>query len=178
MRFCPQMIRNVQGHQCIDSSSIITHLVNFKNLTYSYRYHPLDNQYGFSVSKGNAKNHTAMYEVDPYQFNLRLHHFSQLLFNVKKNFKSWKVCDWLVKWLFMLWFMDLRRPRVFQRPSSKRPSCSSDMSCLQTLTYIVSEVKWINWHWKQGLKALSKFWGLRIQAQYWFWQVVVWLLVK
>ena len=32
-----------------------------------------------------------------------------------KIFKSWQVCDWLVKWIIMLQFMDLRWPRVFRR---------------------------------------------------------------
>ena len=32
------------------------------------------------------------FEVDPYQFNPRLHHFSQFLFNVKKEyFQKWLV---------------------------------------------------------------------------------------
>ena len=31
-----------------------------------------------------------------------------------KIFKSWQVCDWLAKWIIM-WFMDLRWPRVFRR---------------------------------------------------------------
>ena len=30
-------------------------------------------------------------------------------------FKSWQVCNWLAKWIIMLWFMDLRWPRVFRR---------------------------------------------------------------
>ena len=52
--------------------------------------------------------------VDPHQFNLRLHHFSQ--FQRKKTIlKSWQVCDWLAKWLIILGFMDLRWPRVYRR---------------------------------------------------------------
>ena len=31
-----------------------------------------------------------------------------------KIFKNWQVCDWLAKWIIMLWFMDLRCPRVFR----------------------------------------------------------------
>ena len=56
------------------------------------------------------------FEVDPHQFNLRLHHFSQFQ-RIKKNkkIKSWQVCDWLVKWLIILGFMDLRWPRVYRR---------------------------------------------------------------
>ena len=46
--------------------------------------------------------------------------FSQFIFNVEKKkvfkiFKSWHVRDWLAKWLIMLGFMDLRRPRVSRR---------------------------------------------------------------
>ena len=57
------------------------------------------------------------FEVDPYQFNLRLHHFPQFLLNVKKKkiFKSGQVSDWLAKWLIMLGFIDLRQLRVFRR---------------------------------------------------------------
>ena len=33
--------------------------------------------------------------------------------NVFWNFKSWQVCDWLAKWIIMLWLTDLRWPRVF-----------------------------------------------------------------
>ena len=38
----------------------------------------------------------------------------QVIFSMLKKefFKSWQVCDWLAKWLIMLGFMDLRRPRV------------------------------------------------------------------
>ena len=43
-------------------------------------------------------------EVDPHQFNLR---------EKKEIFKSWQVCDWLVKWLIVLGFMDLRWPGVY-----------------------------------------------------------------
>ena len=32
-----------------------------------------------------------------------------------KIFKSWQDCDWLAKWIIMLWFMDLRWPRVCRR---------------------------------------------------------------
>ena len=62
--FCPRLIRNVQSRQRLDSSSIIAHPVNFdiqrerslkcdaNNSTYIYthRYHPLNKQYGFSIS--------------------------------------------------------------------------------------------------------------------------------
>ena len=98
---------------------------------YTYRYHPLDNRYVFSISLGNTKNHIAClewhtaticlhfhyrlidnvlvgdylylkngsfnFELDPYQFNLRLHHFSQFLFNVKKKKDFQKLASlWLV----------------------------------------------------------------------------------
>ena len=55
------------------------------------------------------------FEVDPHQFNLRLHHFSQFQRIKKKKLKSWQVCDWLAKWLIILGFMDLRWPRVYRR---------------------------------------------------------------
>ena len=61
------------------------------------------------------KNGRFTFDVDPYQYNLRLHHFSQFLYNVKKMiFKSGQVRDWLTKWLIMLGFMDLRQPRAFR----------------------------------------------------------------
>ena len=53
------------------------------------------------------------FEVDPREFNLRLHHFSQFQRN-KKIFKRWQVCDWLAKWLIILGFIDLRWPRVYR----------------------------------------------------------------
>ena len=83
----------------IDSSSIIAHPVNF----YIYRERSL---------KCDAKNSTYIYIyicVCIYVYiyitlsiiNLRLHHFSQFLFNVKKMvfkiFKSWQIYDWLAK---------------------------------------------------------------------------------
>ena len=57
-----------------------------------------------------------------YQFNLGLIaplftvSFHEMFEKKKffKNFKSWQVCDWLVKWIIMLRFMDLRWPRVFR----------------------------------------------------------------
>ena len=52
------------------------------------------------------------FEDDLHQFNLRLQHFSQFQ-RKKKIFKIWQVCDWLVKWLILLGFMDLRWPRVY-----------------------------------------------------------------
>ena len=33
----------------------------------------------------------------------------------KKVFKNWQVYDWRTKWLIMLGYMDLRRPRVYRR---------------------------------------------------------------
>ena len=69
--FCPQLIRNVRSRRRIDSSSIITHPVNFdrqrerplkcdaKNSTHTYTdiyvYHPIDYRYGISLSIGNNK---------------------------------------------------------------------------------------------------------------------------
>ena len=57
-----------------------------------------------------------------YQFNLGLiaplhSFFSWNVWkkNVFKIFESWQVSDWLVKWITMLRFMDLRWPRVFPR---------------------------------------------------------------
>ena len=118
--FCPQLIRNVRSRRGIDSSSIIAHPVNSdlhiweRSLNvmprtrhmYIYLYDALDNRYGFSTWDW-------------------LHHFSQFLFMKvlkKKMFfkilKSWQVCDWLAKWIIMLWFMDLRWPRVFQRSNA------------------------------------------------------------
>ena len=62
------------------------------------------------------KNGSFKFDVDPYQFNQRLHHFSQFLFNVEKMiFKSWQLCDWLAEWLIILAFMNLRRPKGFRR---------------------------------------------------------------
>ena len=66
---------------------------------YIDRYHPLYNRYVFFL----------------YQFNLKLHHFSQFIFNAKKMvFKIHKLEGlWLVgKVVNHLWFMDLRQPRV------------------------------------------------------------------
>ena len=60
-------------------------------------------------------NESFNFEVDPHQFNLRLHHFSQFQRKGKKKFKSWQICDWLTKWLIGLGFMDLRWPRVYWR---------------------------------------------------------------
>ena len=47
------------------------------------------------------KNGSLKFEVDPHQFNMRLHHFSQYVFNLKKKRKekSSQDCDWLGKWL-------------------------------------------------------------------------------
>ena len=61
-------------------------------------------------------NGSFIFEVDPHQFNLRLHHFSQFQRKGrKKKFKSCQICDWLAKWLIGLGFMDLRWPRVYRR---------------------------------------------------------------
>ena len=41
------------------------------------------------------KNGSLKFEVHPHQFNMRLHHFSQYVFNRKKKSSQ----DWLAKWL-------------------------------------------------------------------------------
>ena len=68
--FCPRLVRNVWSRWCFDSSSIIAHPVNFDIHSdtvgeiikmgfqeldiylsiYIYRYYPLGNRYGFSIS--------------------------------------------------------------------------------------------------------------------------------
>ena len=73
-----------------------------------------------------------------YQFNLRLHQFSQFFFSMLKQmvfkiFKSWQVYDWLAKWLLviitiMMGFMDLRRPMVAPRPNVRLVSSMSKIS--------------------------------------------------
>ena len=117
---CPQLIRNLQSRQRIDSFSIIAHPVNSdwhtwerllkcydKNSTYIYIYMML-----------------LIIDMDfLYQFDLGL--IAPLSVSCHENFekkkmffkiiKSWQVCDWLAKWIIMLQFMDLRWPRVFQR---------------------------------------------------------------
>ena len=66
------------------------------------------------LNKGSFK-----FEVNPHQFNLRLHYFSQFQREKKRKkreiFKSWQVCDWPAKWLIVFGFMDLRWPRVYRR---------------------------------------------------------------
>ena len=51
-----------------------------------------------------SENGNFKFEVDAHQLDLRLHHFSQFLLNVKKKkkkIKSWQLCDWLAKWLIL-----------------------------------------------------------------------------
>ena len=72
----------------------------------TYRYDALDNRYGF------------FYIRSIWDW---LCHFPQFLFlkSLRKKklffkiFESCQFCDWLVKWMIMLRFMDLRWPRVF-----------------------------------------------------------------
>ena len=106
-----------QSRRHFDSSSVIAHPVNFdihndiageivkcdtKNSTsiYIYRYYPLGNRYGFSIS--------VQTEIRP------LFIFFPML-KKTKFFQRSQVCDWLAKWLIMLGFMDLRRLRVVRR---------------------------------------------------------------
>ena len=114
--FCPQLIRNVRSCRRIDSSSIIAHPVNSDLHTWERSL------------KCYAKNSTYMtlliIDMDfLYQFNMGL---IAPLFTVSfhdkfekkmlfKILKSWRVYDWLAKWIIMLRFMDLSWPRVFRR---------------------------------------------------------------
>ena len=84
-----------------------------------YRYYPLGNRYGFSIS--------VQPEITPLFIFLRL----------KKFFKSSQVCDWLAK-LIMVGFMVLQRPRVVRR---------SNVGLV--LIYIIfnPSLAWIRGHW-------------------------------
>ena len=121
--FCPQLIRNVRSRRRIDSSSIIPHPVKF-------RFSHLGEIVKMLCQELDIYTCVYIYmmllimDVDFLsQFNLGL---IALLFTVSfhetfekkmffKIFKSWQVCDWLVKGIIMLQFMDLRWPRVFRR---------------------------------------------------------------
>ena len=108
--FCPRMIRNVQSRRRFDSSSVITHPVNFdiqrerllkcdaKNSTYIYIFR-------FSVA------------VQPEITALFTFQFFLFFFNVKKKSFS-KLGRSVIGWqsgLIMLVFMDLRWPRAARR---------------------------------------------------------------
>ena len=69
-------------------------------------YDVLDNRYGFSISVQHGIDCTIFHSF-----------FSWKVWKKKffKIFKSWQAWDWLAKWIIMLWFMDLRWPRVFRR---------------------------------------------------------------
>ena len=84
------------------------------------KFHPSKNPGALLIDNvGNylyLNNGSFKFEVDPHEFNLRLHHFSQFQRKGrKKKFKSWQISDWLAKWLIGLGFMDLRWLRVYRR---------------------------------------------------------------
>ena len=62
-----------------------------------------------SLNNGSSK-----FEVDPHQFNLRLHHFPQ--FQRKKYFQKLAGL-WLAGEIVVLGFMELRWTRVYRRPN-------------------------------------------------------------
>ena len=66
-------------------------------ICWHFQYRLIDNVCDYLYLKESEKENFK-FEVDPHQFDLRLHHFSQFPFNVKKK-KSWQVGDWLAKWL-------------------------------------------------------------------------------
>ena len=131
--FCPQLIRNVWSRRRIDSSFNIAHPVNSDLHTWE--------RSSKCYAKNSTHTHTHIYiyiyiyiytyiymlliiDMDfLYQFNMGLiaplftvsFHESLKKKMLFKIFKSWQLCDWLVKWIIMLRFMDLRWQRVFRR---------------------------------------------------------------